>query len=194
MSETNLSKNLRGVKRKKSRRLRKNSLNQKLRKNLNNIIKEIYNLGKLTELPSELYIKALKVEPKDRSMRDLQYIKYFLDHSKLADKFKLDNFKKESLDQIFTQCAAQLKYFHLEKDKILFRIGDEPDNFYLIINGRIGILKPISNHKEMTGLEYFYYIYQLKKQNEIYILKKTIEKNNSIFKFEYQDKIIFQLI
>ena len=48
MSETNLSKNLRGVKRKKSRRLRKNSLNQKLRKNLNNIIKEIYNLGKLT--------------------------------------------------------------------------------------------------------------------------------------------------
>ena len=46
----------------------------------------------------------------------------------------------------------------------------------------------------MTGLEYFYYIYQLKKQNEIYLLKKTIEKNNSIFKFEYQDKIIFQLI
>ena len=78
MSETNLSKNLRGVKRKKSRRLRKNSLNQKLRKNLNNIIKEIYNLGKLTELPPELYIKALKIEPKDRSMRDLQYIKYFL--------------------------------------------------------------------------------------------------------------------
>ena len=26
------------------------------------------------------------------------------------------------------------------------------------------------------------------------ILKKTTEKNNSIFKFEYQDKIIFQLI
>ena len=116
MSETNLSKNLRGVIRKKSRRLRKNSLNQKLRKNLNNIIKEIYNLGKLTELPSELYIKALKVEPKDRSMRDLQYIKYFLDHSKLADKFKLDNFKKESLDQIFiySMCSS-IKIFSFRK-------------------------------------------------------------------------------
>ena len=78
---------------------------------------------------------------------------------KLAQKFKRDNFNKESLDQILTLCSAQLKYFHLEKDKILFRIGDKPDNFYLIINGRIGILKPISNHKEMTGLEYFYYIY-----------------------------------
>ena len=46
----------------------------------------------------------------------------------------------------------------------------------------------------MTGLEYFYYIYQLKKQNEIYILKKTIEKNNSIFKFEYQDIDIINTI
>ena len=176
-------------------KIKRNSVfNQKLKRNLNNIIHDIANLGTFGELPIDNYLSAIKISPKDRKTKDLAIIKNFLENSELAQKFKSDNFNKESLDQILTLCSAQLKYFHLEKDKILFRIGDEPDNFYLIINGRIGILKPISNHKEMTGLEYFYYIYQLKKQNEIYILKKTIEKNNSIFKFEYQDIDIINTI
>ena len=187
MSENPKSAKSRAINRKKSRRFRKNSINQRLKKNLNNIIKEIYNLGKLTELPPQLYIKALKIEPKDRTMRDLQYIKYFLDHSKLADKFKLDNFKKESLDQIFTQCAAQLKYFHLEKETILFRIGEEPDNFYMILDGKVGVLKPTPKNEEMSGLQYFQHLLYLKKQKEIYILKKTIEKNKEIFDVDFND-------
>ena len=120
-------------------------------------------------------------------MRDLQYIKYFLDHSKLAEKFKMDNFKKESLDQIFTQCAAQLKYFHLEKETILFRIGEEPDNFYMILDGKVGVLKPTPKEEEMTGLGYFQHLLNLKKKKEIYILKKTIEKNKLIFDIDYND-------
>ena len=176
------------VKSKKSKRLNKNSqYNQKLKKNLNNIIKEIENLGKLTELPPHLYIKAIKLPPSERSMIDLQYIKYFLDHSKLAEKFKMDNFKKESLDQLLTLCAAQLKYYHLEKDTILFRIGEEPDNFYLILNGKVGVLKPTPKEEEMTGLGYFQHLLNLKKTKEIFILKKTIEKNKLIFDIDYND-------
>ena len=165
MSENPKSAKSRAVNRKKSRRFRKNSINQRLKKNLNNIIKEIYNLGKLTELPPQLYIN----------------------HSKLADKFKLDNFKKESLDQIFTQCAAQLKYFHLEKETILFRIGEEPDNFYMILDGKVGVLKPTPKNDEMSGLQYFQHLLYLKKQKEIYILKKTIEKNKEIFDVDFND-------
>ena len=162
MSENPKSAKSRAINRKKSRRFRKNSINQRLKKNLNNIIKEIYNLGKLTELPPQLYIKALKIEPKDRTMRDLQYIKYFLDHSKLADKFKLDNFKKESLDQIF-------------------------NNFYMILDGKVGVLKPTPKNEEMSGLQYFQHLLYLKKQKEIYILKKTIEKNKEIFDVDFND-------
>ena len=111
----------------------------------------------------------------------------FRNHSKLADKFKLDNFKKESLDQIFTQCAAQLKYFHLEKETILFRIGEEPDNFYMILDGKVGVLKPTPKNDEMSGLQYFQHLLYLKKQKEIYILKKTIEKNKEIFDVDFND-------
>ena len=176
------------IRSKKTKKLNRNSqYNQKLKKNLNNIIKEIENLGKLTELPPHLYIKAIKLPPSERSMIDLQYIKYFLDHSKLADKFKMDNFKKESLDQLLTLCAAQLKYYHLEKDTILFRIGEEPDNFYLILNGKVGVLKPTPKEEEMTGLGYFQHLLNLKKTKEIYILKKTIEKNKLIFDIDYND-------
>ena len=176
------------IRSKKTKKLNRNSqYNQKLKKNLNNIIKEIENLGKLTELPPHLYIKAIKLPPSERSMIDLQYIKYFLDHSKLADKFKMDNFKKESLDQLLTLCAAQLKYYHLEKDTILFRIGEEPDNFYLILNGKVGVLKPTPKQEEMTGLGYFQHLLNLKKTKEIFILKKTIEKNKLIFDIDYND-------
>ncbi len=173
---------------KKSKKLNRSSqYNQKLKKNLNHIIKEIENLGKLTELPPNLYIKAIKLPPAERSMIDLQYIKYFLDHSKLAEKFKMDNFKKESLDQLLTLCAAQLKYYHLEKDTILFRIGEEPDNFYIILNGKVGVLKPTPKQEEMTGLGYFQHLLNLKKTKEIYILQKTIEKNKLIFDIDYND-------
>ena len=173
---------------KKSKKLNRSSqYNQKLKKNLNHIIKEIENLGKLTELPPNLYIKAIKLPPAERSMIDLQYIKYFLDHSKLAEKFKMDNFKKESLVQLLTLCAAQLKYYHLEKDTILFRIGEEPDNFYIILNGKVGVLKPTPKQEEMTGLGYFQHLLNLKKTKEIYILQKTIEKNKLIFDIDYND-------
>jgi CRP-like cAMP-binding protein len=169
-------------------KIKRNSLlNQKIKKNLNNIIKEIENIGKLGDLQVEDYIKAMKIPPIDRKIKDLAYIKKFLEKSALAQKFKGDNFNEESLDQILTSCAAQLKYFHLEKDKVLFKIGEEPDNFYLILNGKIGILKPFSYYSEMTGLEYFYHIEQLKKNNEMYILKQTLEKNYTVFKYDYND-------
>ena len=169
-------------------RIKRNSLlNQKIKKNLNNIIKQIENYEKLDNLQIEDYIKAMKIPPIDRKTKELAYIKHFLENSALAQKFKGDNFNKESLDQILTSCAAQLKYFHLEKDKILFKIGEEPDNFYLIINGKIGILKPVSYHSEMTGLEYFFHIEELKKKKEIYILKQTLEKNKTVFRYDYND-------
>ena len=48
----------------------------------------------------------------------------------------------------------------------------------MILNGKIGILKPFSFYSEMTGLEYFYYIEQLKKKKEFYIIKFFIILNN----------------
>ena len=169
-------------------KIKRNSiLNQKIKKNLNNIIKEIENFGKLGDLQIQDYIEAMKIPPIDRKIKELAIIKNFLENSALAQKFQGDNFNKESLDQILTSCAAQLKYFHLDKDKVLFKIGEEPDNFYMILNGKIGILKPFSFYSEMTGLEYFYYIEQLKKKKEFYIIKLTLEKNKSIFKYDYND-------
>ena len=90
-------------------KIKRNSLlNQKIKKNLNNIIKEIENIGKLGDLQVEDYIKAMKIPPIDRKIKDLAYIKKFLEKSALAQKFKGDNFNEESLDQILTSCAAQL--------------------------------------------------------------------------------------
>ena len=117
----------------------------------------------------------------ERTIEDLACLKHFLEHSQLANKFKSDNLTKQSLNKIFTLCSSQMKYLYLKSDNILFRIGDEPDNFYLIIDGRIGILKPIFRKFEMSGFEYFKHIMKLKYTNEQYLLNLTLNKNLNVF-------------
>ena len=152
-----------------------------LKNNIDNIIQDIENLGKNIETYPERIIQALQTFPEERTIEDLACLKHFLEHSQLANKFKSDNLTKKSLDKIFTLCSSQMKYLYLKSDNILFRIGDEPDNFYLIIDGRIGILKPIFRKFEMSGFEYFKHIMKLKYTNEQYLLNLTLNKNLNVF-------------
>ena len=76
-------------------KIKRNSVfNQKLKRNLNNIIHDIANLGTFGELPIDNYLSAIKISPKDRKTKDLAIIKNFLENSELAQKFKSDNFNK----------------------------------------------------------------------------------------------------
>ena len=57
----------------------------------------------------------------------------------------------------------------------------------MILDGKVGVLKPTPKNDEMSGLQYFQHLLYLKKQKEIYILKKTIEKNKEIFDVDFND-------
>ena len=158
-----------------------------LKNNIDNIVQDINELGNNIETHTERIIQALKTLPEERTIDDLACLKYFLEESQLANKFKTDNLSKESLDKIFTLCSSQMKYLYLPSDEILFRIGDEPDKFYIILEGKIGILKPIIRKDEMTGIEYFHHIKNLKKNNEDYLLNLTLTKNNDVFQINPED-------
>ena len=92
----------------------------------------------------EAVIEALKIEPEERKINEIGIITKFLENSELANKFKSENVNPAFLKDILTLCACHMKYHFMSKDEILFRIGDKPDNFYIIVLGKIGILKPIS--------------------------------------------------
>ena len=120
---------------------------------------------------------SLMKEPNVRTAKDLEIIKKFLESSDLAYKFKSDNLNQESLDKMLSMCSQKVRYSNLDKRKILFRIGDIGDNFYLIVSGRIGILKPVTRKTQMTGFEYFRYLMNLYQNNEKYLLNLIIEEN-----------------
>lgn len=120
---------------------------------------------------------SLMKDPNVRTAKDLEIIKEFLENSDLANKFKSDNLNKESLDKMLAMCSQKVRYSNLDKRKILFRIGDTGDNFYLIVSGKIGILKPVARKTQLTGFEYFRYLMNLYQNNEKYLLNMTIEEN-----------------
>lgn len=125
----------------------------------------------------EQSISSLQKEPCTRSANDLLSIKAFLETSELCRKFNSDNISEDSLQKILLMCSTEMRYLNYPKEKILFRIGDDGNYFYIIIKGKIEILKPISDEEMISGFEYFNHITTLYESNEIYILKKTIEAN-----------------
>ena len=70
-------------------------------------------------------IISLCKEPYTRSNSDLARIKFFLENSDLANKFKADNLNSDSLDKMLSMCSTAMRHCKLEKNKILFRIGDK---------------------------------------------------------------------
>ena len=147
-----------------------------------NELAELETYRKKFVVSEEAVIEALKIDPEDRKLEQIGIITKFLEGSELANKFKSENVNPNFLKDILTLCACHMKYHYMQKDEILFRIGDKPDNFYIIILGKIGILKPISIAKEITGIQYFQEIYELKKNNENFLLNLTLDKNKDVFK------------
>ena len=164
-----------------------NHLYKRIKKELPMLIKEIKECEENLTYDENLIKKSLKVDINERTIYDLAQIKKFLLMSKLAEKFRSDNIENENLDRILFFVSLQLKYSFLEDDKILFRIGDKPDKFYLILTGRIGIFKPIEVIETFSGMEYFRYIYKLKIDNEIYLLNLILDQNRHIFDVKFED-------
>ena len=164
-----------------------NPLYKRIKKELPILIKEIKECEENLTYDEKLIKKSLKVDINERTIYDLAQIKKFLLISKLTEKFKSDNIENENLDRILFFVSLQLKYSFLENDKILFRIGDKPDKFYLIFSGRIGIFKPIEVIETFNGMEYFRHIYKLKIDNEIYLLNLILEQNRHIFDIKFED-------
>ena len=126
-------------------------------------------------------ISILHKNISERSTLDTVLIEDFLCATKLYNKFISAGYTKEALDLIFLKCSNKMKHKFIHKNEVLFKINDVPDNFYLIISGKMSILKPIDVKKEMSGFEYYKYIYSLYKNKEDYLLELTLEKNKELY-------------
>ena len=100
--------------------------------------------------------------------------------SKLMEKLEKEftsSDKKIDLSSLSYMCAKNLLFMELKKGKILFRVGDMGDRFYLILSGKITILKPKKVIYKMNLQEYLTYLQLLLKEKENFLFNEVILQN-----------------
>jgi CRP-like cAMP-binding protein len=141
-----------------------------------NNISEIFNI-----------IGIIKKSPEERRMLDLLKIVKYLTVTKLGQYFREEFEQKEIFEKLITFCGVEMRYKFFKKGDTIFKIGDLPDYFYLLLLGKVDILKPLQKKMMLTGYQYFCYLMDLKKNNEEYLLNLCIKENESKFYIQKED-------
>ena len=130
--------------------------------------------------------------PQRRTYKDIIILKKYLSKTKLSLFFKDLKLDNESIEKLLLICAIEMKIIKFNKNTIIYKISDLPDYIYLVISGKINVIKLLKDDIKMSGLEYFSFLMSLKKNNEIERFNLTINENNNIFNININDKDIIE--
>ena len=141
------------------------------------------------------YIDIIKIPPSKRTMHDVYMISNLLSNTKLGKYFK-DEFddNKEIYEKLITYCSVEIQYKRFNKDQKIFNIGDLPDFFYIILYGKIDIVKPIQKKVEFTGNQYFCYLMNLKKKGDNYTYNLCLKNNTNHYFISYEEEYLMPYI
>ena len=141
---------------------------------------------------SDIFLKEIIKKPcalnKDRI---IEVMVKFIQKSPLLEKFQKDADKEVENNELSLMGAKLLNYMELKKGQILFRIGDNGDRFYFVLNGKVSILKLKEiNNVEMTYFEYIDYCMFLITQKENHIFNKVKNRNMKTFLLNSESEVI----
>ena len=132
-------------------------------------------------------VEKVKIPPEKRSMNDLLEIVKYLTTTKLGKSFKEGFDQKEIFEKLITFCGVEMKYKFFKKGEIVFKIGELPDYFYIILWGKVDILKPLAQNKSLTGFQYFCYLMDLKKSKDEHLFNLCIQANKINYRIDSED-------
>ena len=101
-------------------------------------------------------------------------------------------------DKIISEISCASKDDFFEKNNIVYKYGDEVDNFYIIYEGEVELFFPFTEETYMNIDEFYIYILRLRRYNEIDMLNDVLLLNEGKFlkeigsKFNI-DKYIYKL-
>ena len=127
-------------------------------------------------------LNILSLSPEKRTFNNVFVMKKYLLNTKIDWLFK-DEFenKEESIEKLLTFFGLEMKFKYFREGEEIFKVGDPSVYLYLIIKGKIEILKPTPEITFMSGYEYFSYIMYLKKRSEEHLLNINLEENYKEF-------------
>ena len=99
--------------------------------------------------------------------------------NKLAQSKEATDINK--LETILYNLAVKLEYDYIEKQKIVYRHGDDPDKYYIILKGEVDLIIPNELEVMMSDYEYYYYILRLYKYQEHSLLETVLNKNYDLY-------------
>ena len=127
-------------------------------------------------------IQKFKILPENRTVEDLYVTKNFLHQTKLIEHFNKEfNKDKRMVENLATFFGLEFRYQKFKKGESIYKIDDYADNFYMVLLGKVDLLKVEPKIVNITGYEYFCYIMNLKKKNEMHRYKLCVEENKDIF-------------
>ena len=136
--------------------------------------------------PIDLCIQSLKFPMEERKGKIIKHISSFIES--IPNFLNLLNLNKEQrhYNSIMKEISINLDYHNIPKNKYVYRNSNEKINkMYIILNGKICILKPKIISCYLTEEEYLSYLVRIRKNNQIDILKNTIELN--LYKFDVEE-------
>ena len=134
-----------------------------------------------------IVIDIFKIPPEKRTFDDLLTIREYLLKTKLYSYFKNEEILEEAIQKLITMCSIEFEYINFNKNDFIYKTGDIPKNFYLIIKGKINVLKQAQKKKIFSGFQYFNYLMDLKKSNEIFLMNLSIKENQQVYPIREKD-------
>ena len=151
-------------------------------------------------IKKENMVQILSLPPEERTEEHNEIIKtYILEISNISKKFSLDNIEERDFKEIITNSIDACHYKLIKNiGDMIYNINDEAYYLYIILKGNVRIFNLRKFQKEMNGHAYYEVLINYQKNNENYLLKKTIDENFHIYPVafndvKYLDKIMIKL-
>ena len=172
---------------KKAEEKKNNSLSSK---SLNKKIREIDEIKNKKNKNINLYevISRLQIPTEIRTMKDIVLIRKYLKTTQVGRLFQNEIKPKSDLyNKLLVFLAFQMKFKKIAKNEILFKIGNRTDFFYLIMEGKVDILKPMSKIHTISGYEYFLQLMKYRRNNDKYLYSLCLKENLRNFEIKTKD-------
>jgi len=123
----------------------------------------------------------------------MKIISSFIEKSKInIELIQSFNLEREARQKILMILAKFSKYIFFEKEKEIFKLGDPADNFFIIFSGSIKNYKLSKYSTFLNKQEYIKKLFELKSNNDCFILRKTLSFNHNLYINEYEIERLYE--
>ena len=166
-----------------------NKRNSRLIRRMSSSIMGLVELCKVNSYCPPQIVNILQ-ENHEHSKDDISKLQTFLSNSQIYSDLKESNIDTQIINKILIAFIPFLKLDKIPPNMCLCSYGATPHKVYILLEGNIRIIKPISNDFYYNGFDYFCEIMKIKyatlyenniKLNNELLLEKTLSTNYHIY-------------